>query len=126
MHTRSTGGGKILVVDNLDEGRKLLGNWLSQRGYDVVQAGSGQEAIEVARREVPDLILMDIKMPGIDGFGAAQSIRAHTGLKRVPIVAVSADGTEYSKARATDAGFADYLTKPVEIDELSEVLDRYL
>lgn len=124
--TQDNGHRKIMVVDNLDEGRQLLSGWLARRGYAVVEAAGGQEAVEVARREVPDLILMDIKMPGLDGYGAAQSIRAHMGLADVPIVAVSADGTEHSKTRATEAGFCAYLTKPVEPEELIELLSRYL
>lgn len=117
---------KIMVVDNLDEGRRLLSSWLARRGYAVVEAGGGREAVELARREVPDLILMDIKMPGLDGFGAAEGIRRHEYLSRVPIVAVSGDGTEYAKSRAGEAGFCAYLTKPVETEELVELLGRYL
>lgn len=124
--TRDHGQQKIMVVDNLEESRRLLRVWLERRGYEVVEAGDGQEAVELARREVPDLILMDIKMPKLDGFGAAEGIRAHDYLSGVPIVAVSGDNTEYAKARAGEAGFCAYLTKPVLTDELSELLGRCL
>lgn len=124
--TRDHGQRKIMVVDNLEEGRRLMRLWLERRGYAVVEAGDGQEAVEMARREVPDLILMDIRMPKLDGFGAAEGIRAHDYLSGVPIVAVSADNTEYAKTRAGAAGFCAYLTKPVLTEELSELLGRCL
>jgi CheY-like chemotaxis protein len=116
----------VLVVDNLEEGRRLLGAWLKMRGYRVLEAEGGEEAVETARRELPDLILMDIKMPGLDGIGAAQLIRGDLGLRDVAIVAHSADNTEYNRAKALEAGFNDYLVKPVLPEELEGMLDRLL
>lgn len=74
---RGRSGQTILVVDNLIEIRALLSTWLTKRGYRVVEAESGEEAIEVAGRERPDLIFMDIRMPGMDGISAGRSIREH-------------------------------------------------
>ena len=116
----------ILVVDNLEGFRKVLGVWLTRHGYQVVEAEDGRMAVEEAQRVFPDLILMDLKMPGLDGIGAAESIRREAALGEVPIVAVTGDNTEYYKSRAREAGFSDYLLKPFEARELKGVLDRLL
>ncbi len=127
MDTRTNQTGPtrtILVVDNLEENRGILAGWLTREGYRVVEAAGGVEAVEEARRVIPDLILMDLKMPVLDGFGAAHSIHGDVSLRGVPIVAVSADNTEFSKLKAKEAGFCDYLVKPVAVDELRGMLDR--
>jgi CheY-like chemotaxis protein len=116
----------ILIVDNLEEARGILGGWLARKGYRVVEASSGEEAIEQARRVFPNLILMDIKMPGMDGFGATQVIRGDVELHGVPIVAVSADNTQFYKNMAKEAGVNEYLVKPIEEEELRGVLERLL
>ncbi|HYG81188.1 MAG TPA: response regulator [Pyrinomonadaceae bacterium] len=116
----------ILVVDNMEGFRRMVSVWLAQQGYRVAEAEDGRMAIEEARRVFPDLILMDLKMPGVDGIGAAESIRQDAELMDVPIVAVTGDNTEYCKSRAREAGFNDYLVKPFEAKELRNVLDRHL
>lgn len=117
----------VLVVDNLADVRDLLGAMLGRLGYRVAEAEGGRQAVEQARRVVPDLILMDLKMPGgMDGIAAAHVIHADTGLREVPIVAVTADNTEFYKTRAREAGFSDYLVKPFEAGELEGVLERLL
>lgn len=117
----------VLVVDNLEHIRGLIGTLLSRRGYRVAEAASGEEAVEEARRLVPDLILMDLKMPGgMDGISAAHAIHGDAGLRGVPIVAVTADNTEFNRGRAREAGFSDYLVKPFEAGELDGVLERLL
>jgi CheY-like chemotaxis protein len=117
----------VLVVDNLEDVRSLIGVLLARRGYRVAEADGGEQAVAEARRVVPDLILMDLKMPGgMDGVAAAQAIRGDVGLRGVPIVAVTGDNTEYCKLKAREAGFNDYLVKPFEVGELDEVLERLL
>lgn len=117
----------VLVVDNLEDVRGLLGVLLTRKGYRVAEAGDGLGAVEEARRIVPDLILMDLKMPGgIDGVAAANLIRGDLGLRDVPIVAVTGDNTEFWKMKAREAGFNDYLVKPFEAVEVEEVLERLL
>ena len=116
----------ILVVDNLEEARGLLAGWLARRGYRVTPAEDGAAAVEAARRILPDLILMDLKMPGMDGVAAAQSIHGDLGLRDVPIVAVTADNTAYYREKTREAGFSDYLVKPFEPAELEGVLERLL
>lgn len=117
----------ILVVDNLEEVRGVIGGWLARQGYRVAEAGGGDEAVGEARRVLPDLILMDLKMPGgMDGVSAAHAIHGDVGLRHVPIVAISADNTEHSKGKAREAGFSDYLVKPFAAEELGDVLSRLL
>lgn len=116
----------ILVVENLEETRRLLRSWLAGQGFRVVEAENGAEAVEVARREQPSLVFMDIKMPGGDGIDAARSIRDTAELRDIPIVAVSADNTEYYRSTARAVGFNAYLIKPVSTGELKDVLDQFL
>ncbi|MET0648353.1 MAG: response regulator [Pyrinomonadaceae bacterium] len=117
----------VLVVDNLADVRGLINVLLTRRGYRVAEAEGGAEAVAEARRLVPDLILMDLKMPGgMDGVAAAQAIHGDVGLRGVPIVAVTADNTEYWRLKTREAGFSDYLVKPFEAGELEGVLERLL
>ena len=128
---QSSNGGRpnplILVVDDLDEARASLGGWLKARGFQIAEAASGREAVEVARQVLPDLILMDMKLgEGLDGAGAAASIRGDLALRGVPIVALSGDNTQYCKEKAQAAGMDGYLVKPLDPGELEEVLARHL
>lgn len=116
----------ILVVDDYDEFRKLLRIRLEQRGYLVLEAADGQEAVEVAERELPDLILMDFNLPILDGFIATQYIRQLDTLRNIPIVGVTAHGKEYSHNVALAAGCNDYLEKPLDFEELYLVINRWL
>ena len=117
----------VLVVDNLADVRGLIGVLLERRGYRVAEADGGEQAVEEARRVVPDLILMDLKMPGaMDGIAAAHAIHGDLGLRDVPIVAITADNTEFYKNKAREAGFSGYLVKPFEAGELESVLERLL
>ena len=117
----------ILVVDNLADVRGVIGAVLTRRGYRVTEAEGGEQAVEEARRVVPDLILMDLKMPGgMDGIAAAHAIHGDVGLREVPIVAVTGDNTEFYRGKAREAGFSDYLVKPFEAGELEGVLERLL
>ena len=126
MFMQNEVGQTILVADDLDEARSLLSHWLEMRGYRTVKAGNGQEAVEVALRERPQLILMDISMPQLDGFSAMRRIRAYEQLRDVKIVAVSAyDKTELQGA-ALDAGCNEFVSKPLNPDKLENLLSRLL
>jgi twitching motility two-component system response regulator PilH len=116
----------ILVVDNLECMRQTLAHWLTKEGYRVVEAAGGTEAVEVALRERPALILLDIKMPQGDGISATHIMRAQPLLRDVPIVAVSGDNTQYNQDAARAAGCNDFIAKPVGADELRSVLRRLL
>ena len=94
----------IMVVEDYDDTRLLLKRWLEELGYVVLEATNGQEAIDIANREHPDLILMDLDLPILDGIAATQSIRQRPELERVPIVAVTAYPMSYSHVKAFAKG----------------------
>jgi adenylate cyclase len=109
---------KILVVDDTPQNIKVLDAILSPRGYTVVAAGSGAEALQKVQTEAPDLILLDIVMPGMSGYEVAQRLRADPATRFLPIVMVTALGAQEEKVKAIEAGADDFLTKPVNQLEL--------
>jgi adenylate cyclase len=108
----------ILVVDDTPQNIKVLDAILSPRGYTVVSASSGAEAIRKVQNEVPDLILLDILMPGMSGYEVAQRLRGDPATRFLPIVMVTALGAQEEKVKAIDSGADDFLTKPVNQLEL--------
>lgn len=116
----------ILVVDDYEDIRELMKTQLERWGYLVLEAADGREAVLVAEREHPDLILMDFNLPILDGFVATQYIRQREELRDVPIVAVTAHNKEYSQKVAMAAGCNDYLEKPVDFENLDLVIKRWL
>jgi len=120
----------VMVVDDYDDVRSMLTRWLEDQSYRVIEATAGEEAVEIAQRERPDLILMDLALPEIDGFAATFSIRTHEQLRNVPIIAISAYGElgidAQLKIDPQAIGFNDYLPKPFSPQRLLEVLDRYI
>jgi two-component system, cell cycle response regulator DivK len=99
---------------------------MEQRGYRVMEAVDGLEAVETARRSRPDLILMDVSLPRLDGLSAVRRVREDVGLRGVAIVAVSGYATAEDQAEALAAGCDGYLTKPINFDELDHVLSSLL
>lgn len=126
MGKNEAGRVTVLVVDDYDEIRALTRKALEAFGYGVVEATNGQEAVEVARRTLPDVILMDLSMPMLDGFAAITRIRRQAGLQDVPIVACSAHAAAELRADALAAGCRAYLTKPVGIELLHATLEAIL
>jgi two-component system, cell cycle response regulator DivK len=116
----------IMVVEDYDDTRHLLKRVLEKKGYQVLEAVNGQEAIEIADREHPNLILMDLDLPILDGIGATQHIRQQQATKEVPIVAVTAYPMTYTRVKAFARGCNEYLAKPIDFDELDKVLMRYM
>ena len=116
----------VLVVEDLDDVRELISVWLRQSGYRVLEAGDGAEAVEVARRECPDLIVMDISLPTVDGLTATQTIRQIEELCDVPIIACSANDVQEWSDKALAAGCNDFVSKPVDFDALERALKRLL
>ncbi len=115
----------IMVADDYEVIRQLCRTWLEIRGYVVVEAEDGEQAVELARRECPDLIIMDLSMPRLDGFAAARRIREIDGLCRVPIVAVSGKG-KASREAALAAGCDEYLSKPFDFPQLENIMGQLL
>jgi CheY-like chemotaxis protein len=124
--SREQGGPTILVVDDHDLNRELVRTMLERKGYRVLQAENGEEGAEMARRERPSLILIDLAMPGKDGFATARELKADPELAATPLVAVTALAMRGDEARAREAGFDDYVTKPVDRRVLEETIERLL
>ena len=117
----------VLVVDDYADTRAMIRRMLEAGGYRVAEAEDGEQAIAAAKHACPDLILMDLNMPRMDGLMAAQNIRAVKGLcEGVPIIALTAFDTYGMREAALEAGCDDYLTKPLETAELDAVLGRLL
>jgi two-component system, cell cycle response regulator DivK len=116
----------ILVVEDFEDNRFMMRRLLEMSGYRVVEAVNGEEAVTLACSELPELILMDLSLPQLDGLAATRRIRQHPELKAVPIVAVSAHDTADFHADALAAGCNDYVTKPIDFDELEALLNRLL
>ncbi|HYY58975.1 MAG TPA: response regulator [Pyrinomonadaceae bacterium] len=116
----------VMIVDDSDDIREMIKFVLDGRGYRVVEAGNGQEALKLARVVCPALILMDLSMPVLDGFGAARGIREITEMCKVPIVAISAHNTIDHRAKALAVGFDDYLTKPLNFAQMLNLIQRFL
>jgi len=123
-----TGEGKflILVVDDLADNVAMISLALQQQGYRVVTANNGEDAVTVAIHTLPNLILMDINLPTLDGLGATRRIRDSEGLRDVPVVAITAFGTEGFQRAAYDAGVSGYLTKPIDLDRMHQLIARLL
>lgn len=117
---------RIMVVEDYDDTRMLLKQALEMLGYSVLEASNGQEAVDIADRERPDLILMDLDLPILDGIAATQRIRQQEHMESVPIVAVTAYPLSYSRVKAFAKGCNEYMPKPIDMSELARVVDRYL
>ena len=117
---------KILVVDDNEDMRSMLAYWLEGRGYHVAHAVNGQLAAEVALRERPDIVLMDISMPHLDGFAATRRMRAEEVLRGIPIIAVSALVMEEVSGAALAAGCTGFIPKPIDYHRLENVLSGLL
>ncbi|HEV2912238.1 MAG TPA: response regulator [Pyrinomonadaceae bacterium] len=115
----------IMVADDYEVIRQLCRTWLEIRGYTVVEAENGEEAVELAQRECPALILMDVSMPLLDGLAATRRIREIKELCDVWIVAISGMGTGHRQA-ALMAGCDEFLTKPFDFPQLERVLGQLL
>jgi len=116
----------IMVVEDYDDTRLLLKKGLEGLGYSVLEASNGQEAVEVAGRENPDLILMDLDLPILDGIAATQCIRQDASLEGVPIIAVTAYPLSFTHVKAFAKGCNEYMSKPIDMTELANLVNRYL
>jgi len=116
----------ILIADDSPDSAAVVSLYLQQQGYRVVTASNGEDAIKIATQTLPNLILMDISMPGLDGLGATRRIREDERLHDIPIVAVTAFGTEGFQRAAYDVGISGYLTKPLDFDRMCHLIARLL
>ena len=113
----------ILVADDKEAGRELVRTVLESTGYAVIEACDGNEALRRARESQPDLIILDIHMPGVDGFGVIDQLRSDARFQSTPVMALTASAMHGDRERAIKAGFTGYVTKPIRLSALrAEVL----
>jgi two-component system, cell cycle response regulator DivK len=121
-------GELILIVEDNDKNRKLVRDVLAHEGYRLLETDNGEEAVRLAQAERPALVLMDIQLPGIDGIEALRRLRADTGTRAIPVVAVTASAMTQDRATIMAAGFDGYQSKPISVRPflaaVREALDR--
>jgi len=116
---------KILIVEDYQDTREFMKFLIESYGYQVIEAADGLEAVESIRHQFPDLILMDISMPVMDGLTATKTIRKFKHGDEIPIIAVTAHGKQFYE-KAIESGCNDLIEKPVDFDSLESVLSQYL
>jgi two-component system, cell cycle response regulator DivK len=116
----------ILVADDNSDTRRVVRWMLEQKGYAVIEAADGQQAVATAVSQRPDLILMDLLMPVLDGFDAVRQVREHEELRGVPVIAMTARDAATLRDRAEGLGFNQYLSKPLDFLRLNVVIEKLL
>jgi two-component system cell cycle response regulator DivK len=117
---------RVLVVEDNSDNMTLISDVLHSLGYQVLAAKDGEEGIKSARSEKPDLILMDLSLPRVDGWTATRAIKNDPGLAETPIIALTAHAMVGDRERALEAGCNDYVSKPINMRDLTTKLRRYL
>ena len=117
---------KILIVEDNEKNRTLVKDVLEYHGYEVIEAGNGKEGIKMAKENNPDLILMDIQMPVMDGIAALNILRKDPEMKGVKIIALTSLAMKGDKEKVMEEGFDDYIAKPIDIRRLPELVKKAL
>lgn len=117
---------RILLVEDNEENRQFLSRRLQRRGYDVVIATDGQQGVDMARSEDPDLVLMDLNMPVLDGWQAAGILRSDPETSKLPIIGLTAHAMPGDREKALEAGCTDYHTKPLDFAQLMTQIETLL
>ena len=117
---------RLLYVEDNEMNRDMLSRRLQRRGFEVLIAGDGEEGVTLAAAERPDLILMDMSLPVLDGWEATRRIKAAPATRRIPIIGLTAHAMATDRDRCLEAGCDDYDTKPVELGRLLEKIERLL
>jgi two-component system cell cycle response regulator DivK len=117
---------RILVVEDQDDNRQILRDLLTASGYELIEAVDGEQGVTLAQQERPDLILMDIQLPGIDGYEVTRRIKANEALRNIPIIAVTSYALSGDDQKAFAAGCDAYVTKPFSPRQLLAKIREYL
>ena len=117
---------KILLVEDNEMNRDMLSRRLARKGYEVVIAIDGQQGIEMARSETPDLILMDMSLPVVDGWEATRQLKSAPETQSIPVIALTAHAMAGDREKAVEAGCNDYDIKPIELPRLLEKIETLL
>jgi two-component system cell cycle response regulator DivK len=117
---------RIMIVEDNEENRDSLTRRLQRRGFEIIAAENGRIAVDKAKAEAPDLILMDMNMPELDGWEATRQIKKLQGMSTVPVIALTAHAMAGDRERAIEAGCSDYHTKPIEFPKLMAQIESIL
>jgi CheY-like chemotaxis protein len=117
---------RILIAEDFEENRTALTLILKYAGFDVIEVENGRQAIDAVRQEEPDLVLMDVTLPVIDGLEATREIRSDEKFERLPIIILSAHDSDEIRREAAEAGGSVYLSKPFEVAELKKLIEGCL
>lgn len=117
---------RILLVEDNDQNRYLARFLLERRGHEVVETDTGAEALELARRLAPDLILLDIQLPGMDGHAIARELKGDPGLRAIPVVAVTSFAMVGDREKCLEAGAEGYIEKPIDPDSFVAAIEVFL
>ncbi len=117
---------RILVVEDEEDNRRIVRDLLTSVGYELIEAVTGEEGVTAAETQLPDLILMDIQLPGLDGYEATRRIRANPALRKVPIIAVTSYALSGDDVKAFEAGCDAYISKPFSPRALLAKIREYL
>ena len=117
---------RVLIADDRSAGRELMRSVLERSGYAVFEASNGKEAVVSARQILPDLIILDLHMPELDGFGVLKELRGDTRFAATPIIALTASAMHGDREQALSAGFTSYIAKPVSLSALRSEIQRLL
>ena len=116
----------VLIADDKATGRELVRTVLEKAGFHVIEASDGLEALRSARESQPDLIILDLHMPGLDGFGVIQELRRDANFTATPVMALTASAMQGDRERAMSVGFTGYITKPIRLGALRGEVERLL
>lgn len=116
----------VMVVEDNEKNRKLMRVVLKAKGYNVIEAATGEEALNILKNQKPDIILMDIQLPGIDGITLIKQIKETTALKDIPIIAVTAYAMKGDEEKIMEAGCDAYVSKPINTQELPLIVEQYI
>lgn len=117
---------KVLVVEDNELNMKLFHDLLEAHGIDTVQASNGKNVVELAQKEKPDLILMDIQLPEISGLDLTKTLKSNDELKDIPVIAVTAFAMKGDEQKIREGGCEDYISKPISVSHFIEVIQKYL
>ncbi len=118
---------KILIVDDDEKNRKLLRVILQHQGYETIEAKNGREAVNMAIENIPDLILMDIRMPVMDGLEAIRLLRSETSVSKIPVIVLTSSVIQQEREKIiSESGCDGYITKPIDIQKFIETIKKYL
>ena len=117
---------RVLIVEDQEDNRAILRDLLSSAGYELIEASNGEEGVALAERERPDLILMDIQLPVVDGYEATRRIKGNASLRSIPIIAVTSYALSGDEAKAEEAGCDGYVAKPFSPRQLLAKIREYL